>query len=251
MVKIEGEEEMLRKLFTASIIIAVFTGYGVSQQVQDNPSKLQGYQVQSEQPTETPDKDTAEQLVYTILLDDFERAGEWHAEIPIDFGTALAMRREGCPKQLQKLGDKNRYVLGVKFQFVRRGFAWATIMPPKEIKIPGITKSISLWVVGRNYKHTLKIIIRDLLGRLQYLTVGRLTHTGWKLMIVNIPDTVIQDNYKVSEDRGISFVGLVIEFDPEDISTRKPFYVYFDYLTAKSDLFVERFQNPDDMVDNW
>lgn len=197
---------------------------------------------------ETSDKKVATELVQTLLVDDFEQAGEWAAFIPRDFGIATAVRREGAPRDLSS--DKNKYVLGVRVEFMKRDWSWVSITPVKPIKIKGLTKTLSCWVVGRNYRHTLVFVIRDYLDRDRFIKAEKMIWVGWKKVNVNIPDTIEQENYKVSEDRGITFIGFRIEFEPDDMLGR-PFYSYYDYLTADTDLFTERNQNPDDMLDNW
>jgi len=197
---------------------------------------------------ETADKKVATELVQTLLVDDFETAGEWSAFMPRDYGVAIAMRRDGAPRDLYS--EKNKYVLGVKVEFMKRDWSWASVMPAKPIKIKGITKMVSVWVVGRNYKHTLSLVLRDFMDNVKYIRAEKMIWIGWKQVNINIPDTIQQDNYKISEDRGITFLGFRFDFDPDDIYGR-PFYTYFDYLTADADLFSERNQNPDDMLDNW
>ena len=197
---------------------------------------------------QTADKKVATELVKTLLIDDFEEAGEWSSFMPRDFGLTRAMRREGAPRQIQS--TNNRYVLGVKTEFMKRDWSWITVKPAQPTKIKGITKSLTVWVVGRNYRHTLNFVLRDYLGHIKFLTAGEMIWVGWKPVTVNIPDTIKQQNYKISDERGIEFLGFRIDFDPQDILGR-PFYVYFDWLTADTDLFSEQNQNPDDMMDNW
>ena len=197
---------------------------------------------------QSEDKKVATELVQTVLVEDFETAGEWSAFMPRDFGITYAMRREGGPRDL--ISDRNKYVLGVKVEFMKRDWGWATINPAKPIKIKGITKTVSLWVVGRNYKHSLSLVLKDYLDRLRLIKSERLIWIGWKQLNINIPDIIDQENYKISEDRGITFIGFRLDFEPDDILGR-PFYTYLDYMTADVDLFSETKQNPDDMVDFW
>ncbi len=197
---------------------------------------------------QTADKKVATELVKTLLIDDFETPGEWSSFMPRDFGVTRAMRRDGGPSQIQS--DKNKYVLGVKTEFMKREWSWLSVTPAQPTKVKGITKSLSVWVVGRNYRHTLSFVIKDYLGHVKYLTAERMIWVGWKPVSINIPDTIQQENYKISEDRGITFVGFRIDFEPEDMMGR-PYYIYFDYLTADTDLFSEQNQNPDDMMDSW
>ncbi len=197
---------------------------------------------------DSSDKRVATELVQTLLVDDFEMAGEWAAFIPRDFGIATAIRREGAPRDLAS--ERNKYVLGVRVEFMKRDWSWVSITPVRPIKIKGLTKTLSCWVVGRNYRHTLFFVIRDYLERTRFVRAEKMIWVGWKKVNVNIPDTIEQENYKVSEERGITFIGFRIDFEPDDMLGR-PFYSYYDYLTADTDLFTERNQNPDDMLDNW
>ncbi len=187
-------------------------------------------------------------LTAKLLVEDFEMAGEWSSYMPRDYGVTMAMRREGAPESLAS--ESNRYVLGVKVEFMRRDFSWVTMTPAKPTAIKGITKSLSVWVVGRNYQHMLSVILRDYLGRIKFLQAGKLTWAGWKEVSIPIPPSIEQDNYKITDERGVTFEGFRVDFQPEDMMGR-PFYIYFDWLTSDTDIFVESFQNPDDMLDNW
>lgn len=247
---------MKRNILLVAFVVFLFTGglmISYAQQESEPARAIKGY------PIITPEgkewemeyKATAKQKIATVLLEDFEEPGEWTAQVSRDFGTVSIMTREGAPKALKALGEKNKYVLGIKALFYRRGPAVITIKPIREIKIPGITKYIKVWVVGRNYRHTLKILVRDFLGQLHEVTVGQLTHIGWKQMEVYIPEQIPQENYKLAEERGLTFEGFVIYCDMTDIVPGRPFYIYFDYLTADTDLFVEYHRDVDDMIDNW
>ncbi len=231
-------------LSLAVFLIITVNSYGQQTDVQ----RSSDLQIINTNAKESADKSVSTELVQTVLLEDFEKAGEWSAFIPRDYGIAVAMRREGSPKELES--DKNRYVLGVKVDFMKRDWSWVSIVPAKPIKIKGITKTLSVWIVGRNYKHTLVVVLQDYLDRIKYLRSERMIWVGWKQVNINIPDTIEQENFKITEDRGITFLGFRIEFEPDDMMGR-PFYTYFDYLTADTDLFSESKQNPDDMLDNW
>lgn len=62
-----------------------------------------------------------------------------------------------------KLGIKedDKYVLGVKVAFFHRGNSFFTVYPANPLPIPGIVKTISIWVVGRNYNHMLTVLFND------------------------------------------------------------------------------------------
>lgn len=220
------------------------------QQTEETAEYLRGFRILGE-PTEAEIKDTAKQMIQPVLVEDFEVPGDWEVQISRDFGVVSFMNRDGFPKALADIKDRNNKVFGVKVTFFKRGPAEILIKPVRQIKIPGITKKLKLWVVGRNYTHTLKFVVRDYLGREKEVTVGKINFSGWKLLEVNIPEFIEQENYKVSEERGISLTGIKIVCDMTDIVPGRPFYIYFDYLTAETDLFVEKFREIDDMSDLW
>jgi len=236
------------KFFVVGLFIFIFSVNYAQQVERSDRSRIGELEIINTNARESADKKVATELVQTVLVDDFETAGEWAAFMPRDFGFATAMRREGAPRDLAS--DRNKYVLGVKIEFMKRDWAWATVVPARPVKIKGITKTVSVWVVGRNYKHILSLMLKDYLDRMRFIRAEKLIWIGWKQVNINIPDTIDQENYKISEDRGITFVGFRLDFDPDDILGR-PFYTYFDYLTADVDLFAETKQNPDDMLDHW
>jgi len=223
---------------------------GSAQPSEGQSEYLKGFKILGE-PTESEIKDTAKQMIQPILVEDFEVPGDWEARMSRDYGVISFMTRDGYPKALADIKDKNNKVFGVKVQFFKRGPAEILVRPVRDIKIPGITKKIKFWVVGRNYTHTLKILVKDYLGREKEITVGKLNFSGWKLVEVNIPDFIEQEDYKVSEERGISLSGIAISCDMTDMVPGRTFYIYFDYIIAETDLFVEKFREVDDMVDAW
>lgn len=211
---------------------------------------IKGFRILGE-PTEAEIKDTAKQMIQPVLIEDFEVPGDWEVKISRDYGVVAFMTRDGFPKALASMKDRNNKVLGAKVNFFKRGPAEILFKPVRDIKIPGITKKIKFWVVGRNYTHTVKILVKDFLGREKEITVGKLNFSGWKLLEVNIPEFIIQENYKITEERGLSLSGIKVVCDMNDMVPGRPFYIYFDYLTAETDLFVEKFKEVDDMVDLW
>jgi hypothetical protein len=240
---------MKYRFFSFLGVFVLIAGVSFAQQLGNSALQKTGeLEIISTNSKESSDKKVATELVQTVLVDDFETAGEWRAFIPRDYGFAVAMRREGGPKDL--VSDRNKYVLGVRVEFMKRDWSWVTIDPAKPIKIKGITKTLSVWLVGRNYKHTLLVVLKDYLDSMKFVKSERMIWVGWKKVNINIPDTIEQENYKITEDRGITFMGFRVEFEPDDMMGR-PFYTYFDYLTADTDLFSEKNQNPDDMLDNW
>jgi len=254
---------MKRILVLVVGLVLILAGYSFAQQGQNNQAVqqqsqqteegqsdyLKGFKILGE-PTESEIKDTAKQMIQPVLVEDFEVPGDWEVKMSRDYGVVSFMTRDGYPKALADIKDKNNKVFGVKVQFFKRGPAEILVKPVRDIKIPGITKKIKFWV-GRNYTHTLRILVKDYLGREKEITVGKLNFSGWKLMEVNIPDFIEQEDYKVSEERGLTLSGIKISCDMTDIVPGRTFYIYFDYIIAETDLFVEKFREVDDMVDAW
>ena len=141
------------------------------------------------------------------------------------------------------------YVIGAKVHFFQRGSHQFMISPVRPIQIEGITKTLSLWVVGRNYNHVLKIVIRDYLGESKELTLGKLNFMGWKRLTVAVPPSINQSEYHFGGKDGIAFEGLKLELDLEE--TYGQYYVYFDDLRAWTDLFAEVARDDDSMSDDW
>ena len=113
-----------------------------------------------------------------------------------------------------------------------------------------------MWVVGRNFNHTLNILIEDFFGRRYELYMGKLNYQGWKLLTVAVPpqaedgrNGIVQRNYHYNNSMGIKIIGFRVDCDP--LEALGSYYIYFDDLRAVTDLFAENNRDPDDMVDSW
>ncbi len=197
--------------------------------------------------------DTAQQLLVDIPVTHLEDADVWQAQMPIDQGVILAMRRKGRPLDLPEVdpndGTKNQYVLAVKVAFNQRGNASFYIAPPTPIKIPGITKAITMWVCGRSFRHKLYIHLLDYKGERKTLYMGTLDFVGWKKLSIAIPSSIDQNDYHNTEWRGLSFAGMTVVCDPEE--TYGVYYIYFDEIRAITDIYSEEHRDEDDMQDGW
>jgi len=202
-------------------------------------------------------RDQAQQYLTEISVSKFEDVAFWGASMPLDDGIVRIRRFEGGPAGKQPLEgeiragiqEQDKYVLGAKLQFFRRGGGAAAIFPVRPLPIEGITKTISVWVVGRNYNHVLKAVIADYFNQRREITLGKLNFMGWKQLTAAVPPRIVQDEYHFAADRGIKLIGFKIEFDlPERYGT---YYVYFDDARAVSDLFAEVYRDTDDMTDGW
>lgn len=202
--------------------------------------------------------DTAQQKLKEVSVSKFEDAGLWYASMPRDLGI-VALRRIESTGSLEKepipdeaeigITENDKYVLGVKVEFYRRAMSYFSIYPIRPLPVEGITKTVSVWVIGRNNKHILKLLISDHFGNRSELTMGSLNFSGWKRLTVAIPTTIIQRDFHYNNKMGIKIEGFRVECDPEE--TYGSYYIYLDDLRATTDLFAEENRDMDDIQDNW
>ena len=202
-------------------------------------------------------RDTAQQELQEVSISKFEDSGFWRVYMPIDQGLIESRRFEGNPALKELLPEEEAlgiatpddYVLGVKASFFRRGDAELYIQPIRPLQVPGITKTISMWVVGRNFNHRLNVVVADFFGNVNVLDMGKLNFSGWKRMTVAVPPTIVQRDYHYNDRMGLQILGFLIE--PDLMETFGTYYVYFDDLRAYTDLFAEESRDADDMIDSW
>lgn len=201
--------------------------------------------------------DSAQQKLREVSVSKFEDAGFWNAFMSPDQGIVRLRRFEGVPidkepipgEEEAGIEEADRYVLGLKVQFFSRGFREFVLLPIRPLPIEGITKTVSLWVVGRNFNHTLKLMVVDHFGNRSEITMGKLNFSGWRQLTVAIPPTLTQKDYHHSNRMGIKIIGFKIITDP--VESYGTYYVYFDGLRAVTDLFPEESRDVDDFADAW
>jgi hypothetical protein len=212
--------------------------------------------------------ETAQQKLKEVSVDKFESAGFWNAYISADEGYIQSRLFEGNPagKAQEPIPDEryvgidpqtgDKYVFGIRTDFYVRGNNEIFVLAKRPIPIEGITKTISVWVIGRNYNHELIVILQDFFGDRFELPLGKLNFQGWKkLSVAVLPQNpagrtgIVQRNFHYSSHMGIKIVGFKIECDPDEAFGT--YYVYFDDLRAVTDLFAEDNRDTDDMPDTW
>jgi hypothetical protein len=204
----------------------------------------------------------AQQKLKEISVDKFEYEGYWKATMSSDEGYTTSRLFEGAPlakvpiKEEEGLNIPDKYVLGVRVDFIRRGTNSITVYPQRPIPIEGITKTVSVWVAGRNFNHSLNLLLEDSLGRHFELYIGKLNFQGWKKLTVAIPPQapdgihgIVQRNYHYVHLMGIRIIGFRIDCDM--MEAYGSYYIYFDDLRAVTDLFAEDLKDADDMNDMW
>jgi len=202
-------------------------------------------------------KDQAQQLLQEVSVSKFEDSAFWGGGMPLDMGVIALKRLAGSPagkkpiEEEVKLGikEEDKYVLGAKVAFFHRGNSFFTVYPANPLPIPGVVKTISVWIVGRNYNHQLTVLFTDSTGRAQEVVVGSLNFVGWRKLTVAIPPSIVQQDFHYGTASGIRITGFRIDTDPLD--TYGTYYIYFDDLRAVTDLFGESKRDTDDMSDGW
>ncbi len=201
--------------------------------------------------------DTAQQELKEISITKFEDAGMWSSQMPRDSGITSIRKIEGSPIDKEPIVDEENlgineaddYVLGCRVNFYKRSVTSFSVIPSHPMPIEGICKTVSVWVIGRNTNHTLKLLIKDQFGNKAEVTMGKLNFAGWKKMTVAIPTHIVQKDYHYVNRMGIEILGFRVDCDPEE--TYGSYYIYFDDLRATTDLFTENNRDEDDIADVW
>jgi len=206
--------------------------------------------------------ESAQQLLKEVSVDKFEKDGYWVGRMSQDDGYVTTRLFPGKPQNAEEIEDEaelnipNEYVLGARVDFLRRSYTSVSLSPIRPIPIEGITKTVSVWAVGRNYNHELYLEIEDFFGRTFELYMGSLNFSGWKQLTVAIPpqsdngvNGIVQRNFHYNNQMGIKIKGFKIKIGPQD--AYGSYYVYLDDLRATTDLYSESSRDPDDMPDMW
>jgi len=208
--------------------------------------------------------DSAEQRIKEVSIDKFESEGTWYTKMSADEGIIRSRLFAGAPANKKPLAAEegmniaDEKVLGVKVSFYRRGCNSFEVLAVKPLPVEGISKTVSLWVVGRSYPHTLKLLVEDFWGQRFEIYVGKLNHAGWKLMTATIPPQntasgvsgiVQKDHHFANSGMGIKIVGFKVECDL--MEAYGDYYMYFDDLRVVSDLYEVDLRDKDDMADFW
>lgn len=241
----------MKKLLATIAIASVFAVGFVSAQ----NSSLQ------EPNPENVGADSAMAALREVSIDKFEREGSWNVHISADDGVISARLFEGNPAMKEPLEedegkeDEDTQVLGVKVEFFRRGVNSFTIKSSRPLAIEGTTKTVSVWVCGRNQDHELYLLVQDYFGANFELYMGSLGFSGWKKLTCVIPPSpdgehgIVQSSAYYGDKPGLKVIGFRVDCNP--MQARGAYYVYFDDLRAVTDLYDMENHDEDDMADNW
>ena len=210
---------------------------------------------------ETIGNESAMQALHEISLDKFEREGSWNVHISPDYGVITSRLFEGSPAMKDPLkedeGKENEdtQVLGVKVEFFKRGINSFYITSQRPIPIEGVTKTVSVWVCGRNMGHELYLLVEDYFGRNYELYMGSLGFSGWKKLTAVVPPSpdgehgIVQHSAYYGDKPGLRIIGFRVDCDP--MLSCGAYYMYLDDLRCVTDLYDMQNHDEDDMADNW
>jgi len=214
-----------------------------------------------EQNPETVGADSAMSSLREVSIEKFEREGAWAVHISPDDGVITSRLFEGNPAMKEPLEedegkeDEDTQVLGVRVDFFRRGINAFTIKSGRPLPIEGITKTISLWVCGRNQDHDMYVLVQDYFGNNYQLYLGNLGFSGWKKLTCVVPPSpdgehgIVQSSAYYGDKPGLKIIGFRVECNP--VKARGSYYMYLDDLRAVTDLYDLENHDEDDMADNW
>ncbi len=180
---------------------------------------------------------------------------------------------EGGPDALFIPADKKKYCLGIKAAFRTMGYNFIEIRPPvykaesypqlkdlfinpipnpnndRFIPIPGRTKSIDVWVAGRNYRYNLEIHIQDFNGFAYALDMGKINFPGWRNLSRELPNYISQEEKHIPKERPLKFIKYVLRSDPYERADK--FYIYLDHMKVLTDIYIVRYDGIDNIGDTW
>ena len=186
-----------------------------------------------------------EQGLSLEVLEDFEEAEDWNAKGTSPGGDTklLKMVQRGeiktygedgeTPPQdesysIAQTPDNPNHILGVKTFFGDMGFDRVEVSNAQPFKITGKARQFSIWILGRNYKHTLWVRVRDYSGRIHKLKMGKLDFYGWRKMTVLVPAWLPQNTRYTLLGRTLLFESFFVVSDFKEPVGE--FYFYVDGL---------------------
>ncbi|WCL48651.1 flagellar filament outer layer protein FlaA2 [Leptospira sp. GIMC2001] len=194
-----------------------------------------------------------------IILDDFEESEDWRVKstTPLGETKTLKMVQRGLIKDVfddntvpENGGDKidQNHFLGVKTYFNVRGFDRVELSPPHEYIIKGKARQVSVWVLGRKYRHTLFAKFRDYKDRTHNVRLGKVDFFGWRKMTATIPGFIPQSTRFALLDKNLHFVSLFVTSDVHEVGG--DFYFYVDDLEIRTDRSEAKYPGSE-IKDNW
>lgn len=207
----------------------------------------------------------AQMPLLQLDLEDFEESEDWVARSTCPLGETRTIKLvqrgdiratddenmkppEGEALSLDVSPENPNHILGVKTFFEERGFDRVEVRPPHEYILKGKARQFSIWVLGRNFRHTMYLKLRDYRGNTHKVRLGRLDFFGWRKFTVAVPGWVPQSTRFSLLDKNLHFVSLMVVSDHHEIPGE--FYFYVDGLKALLDQ-SEQVYPGSEIKDNW
>lgn len=198
-------------------------------------------------------------------LENFEEAEDWRARSTSPLGETKTLKivqrgdiratddegarpPEGEALNVTQDPENPNHILGVKTHFEDRGFDRVEIAPPHEYVIKGKARQFSIWVLGRKFRHSLWIKVRDYRGKVHKLRMGRLDFFGWRRFTVTVPGWLPQSTRYSLLDKNLHFVSLFVVSDHHEVGGT--FYFYVDNLKVLIDRSEQNYPGSE-IKDNW
>ena len=194
----------------------------------------------------------------SMTIEDFENAAQnnqWQVKgsSSCDLAKSRVQSIDTVPKALEileKWGEpKEKSCLGIKSAFRSQGYNWVAAVPAKPISLKGRVKNIEMWVCGMNYRYTAEIWVKDFRNFEYKLVLGKLDFIGWKLMSVELPQWIPQEEESLPKERPLVITKIVFRADPDERADR--FYCYIDHMKVITNTYIERYDGDDITVKMW
>jgi len=188
---------------------------------------------------------TKNELITSIVLETFENNDRgWHAEGSKYTKTGFPQwqaKIENWPTSLfgQKGDPNNKYCFGVRTSYYRMGYNYLWILPKEPIKIPGIAKSFYIWVWGANFAYDFELQLTDYTGISYSLPGGKLNYLGWKIIRIDVPNYIPQQQIQLPRIKNVLFEKFIIWTSPG--APLENFYIYLDHFSVLTDIALETY----------
>ncbi|HBG65226.1 MAG TPA: flagellar filament protein FlaA [Treponema sp.] len=246
----------MKKIYLAFFAAAIITGGSVFAQ-----SSANGNTSISDPDASFIGNDSSREALREVSVDRFEREGFWNVHASPDYGVISGRLFDGSPAGKEALNDnvnkelEDSKVLGVKIEFFRRGVNSFYVTAARPIPIEGVTKTVSVWLCGRNMGHQIWLLVQDYNGHSFEIWLGSLEFSGWKKLTAAIPPSpdgehgIVQQSAYHGNRPGLRIVGFRVDCNP--MEARGSYYMYMDDLRAVTDLYDIENKDEDDMDDSW
>lgn len=213
------------------------------------------------------EKDQSNNIAWKVRFSRFAKPADPAKEMSgPDTNACTFNYMEGRPLGLpQEQEAHQKWCLGVKAQFIKKGYNWIEIYPTiasngimsgdkpsttvESYAVPlnmvGVVKSLDVWLWGGNYHYWLEFYLEDFKGILHRLPAGDIAYVGWKNLRTRVPDNILQAEHHVPFLKPLKLQMIKLWSYPTERVDQ--FYTYLDYLQVQTDVYLERF-NGDDLA---